>query len=125
MPVPLPGYWSAPNDFDFFDACIPPEACPGFGNPCTDGYTGKKCGFCARGFYRSNTVCLACPSSVPLSLAFGSILLFAISFSIAKYGRYFQGLGMPRIVSHWAIVINDRTVSGSSSIRTTSSSPRR
>jgi hypothetical protein len=66
------------------------------------GYTGSHVLCCVHGrlrrYYRDNTECLACPSSVPLSLAFGSILVFGIAFCIAKYGRYFQGLGMPRIV---------------------------
>ena len=50
MPVPLPGYWADVNQFDQFEECIPPQACPGYGAPCTLGYTGKQCGFCSLGY---------------------------------------------------------------------------
>jgi hypothetical protein len=48
MPLPQPGFWADVGQFDFFDECIPPKACPGLGKPCLTGYTGKKCGFCAK-----------------------------------------------------------------------------
>ncbi len=47
-PVDRYGYWADENQFDLFDKCVPEKACPGYGLPCAQGYTGVKCGFCAK-----------------------------------------------------------------------------
>lgn len=66
--------------------CIPAEACIG-ANICAPGYVSQaplfRCGYCAKGFYRSNAACVPCPTS-PAGLVVG-FALAAIAGAGAAY----------------------------------------
>jgi hypothetical protein len=101
-------YWAEPvlpgNDV-FMLECLPSEAClGGFASPCRVGYRGRKCGYCARGFYRENTFCKKCPDRAPVLLAFGFVALFLVAALIGKYGRHFSGMIASRLLSEFLLV---------------------
>lgn len=67
--------------------CIPSEACIG-ANVCAPGYVSRaplfRCGYCAPGFYRSNAVCVPCPTS-PAGLVVGFALVAIAGAGAAYY----------------------------------------
>lgn len=67
---PRPGFWAPSEDAGHVVQCSPPESCRGydpagkdFAKQCTPGYEGERCGKCARSYYRSADLCVACPAS--------------------------------------------------------------
>jgi hypothetical protein len=53
-------------------------------NKCSPQYTGERCAFCAKGFYRVNGECIKCPDS-PWAI----VIAFSLGAMFALGGAYF------------------------------------
>ncbi|KNC55313.1 uncharacterized protein AMSG_12401 [Thecamonas trahens ATCC 50062] len=70
LPVAIPGYFPTADPGIFLE-CPNPTACSG-GYPfvCAQGYTGRLCGACARGYYALSGACYKCDDrTIPLLIA--------------------------------------------------------
>ena len=79
VPVALPG-WYPTDDAGVFLACPNPSACQG-GYPfrCKEGYEGKLCGACTRGYYTLSGSCYKCDDrTIPLLTAAAVVLLLFV-----------------------------------------------
>lgn len=71
-----PGHWMSPSDPLAFLPCSPPSSCPGGGPAsCAEGYSGRMCSQCLKGWYRTSGSCGHCPK--------GSAALVFVFFVVA------------------------------------------
>lgn len=87
-PLANPGHWIDENNFYYSNVCQPKYAC--FGNStCEEGYEGRFCGTCSKGYFRLHQSCAKCNSAVPPIFAIIMILLVAVMFYFAIYQHQF------------------------------------
>ena len=92
-PRAAPGFYPAGGESTIFLACPNPDACVGSGK-CQAGYEGRMCARCQQGYYALRGACLACESTVNVSVfallaacALGACLAL-LSFNLAEGVRY-------------------------------------
>ncbi|KAI9138129.1 hypothetical protein BKA69DRAFT_819235 [Paraphysoderma sedebokerense] len=83
LPYPKYGWWRSDDNTTFLP-CFPMHACPGSPFiPCSDGYTGTRCGRCSPGYYRFNDGCRQCGeqgAAIQLVIICGITILVAAAF---------------------------------------------
>ncbi|KAK8893983.1 hypothetical protein M9Y10_022413 [Tritrichomonas musculus] len=83
------GFWIDENHFYYSVVCQPKYACLG-NSTCSEGYEGKFCGSCSKGYFRLHQSCAKCNRSVPPILAILMILLVVLMFYFSVYNhKYF------------------------------------
>jgi hypothetical protein len=65
--------------------CLPSAACTG-ANSCDAAYDGDRCALCAKNYYRTNALCIPCPSS-PWAIIVAFVLV-AIAAAAAAYALH-------------------------------------
>jgi hypothetical protein len=84
IPTALEGYWYDNSDWSTFQSCTPTYSCPGggFAN-CTQGYSGPRCGYCSRNYFRNRKNCLACdpPGTVWTRIVAIAVCVFALTIA--------------------------------------------
>jgi hypothetical protein len=78
IPIAKYGYWRSTDNINTYYQCTPEESCGGGGaENCTLGYSGPRCGFCSRNYYRFRRNCNKCEEGAWLRLV-GLLALMAL-----------------------------------------------